>query len=133
ELGVVDRPRVKRDLVQRLRTMRPPGLAPPGDTQREPPGPPPHNGAHNGGQHALEEGMRAIVSRLSGVPRAQVGARSDLEADLRLDSLSKVELLLALETHFQVPLPESLGAALHTFGDVVEAVRQRLDGDVELP
>ena len=58
-----------------------------------------------------------------------MAAGSDLEADLRLDSLSKVELLLALETHYQVPLPESLGASLHTFSDLVEAVRQRVDGD----
>jgi long-chain acyl-CoA synthetase len=125
-LGVVDRPRVKHDLLQRLRS-RSAGIAPPPDHEREASV---RNGSHNGGQHALEEGMRSLVSRLSGVPRAQVGPRSDLEADLRLDSLSKVELLLALETHFQVPLPESLGPSLHTFGDVLEAVRQRVDGDV---
>ena len=56
--------------------------------------------------------MRSLVSRLSGVPRSQVGPRSDLEADLRLDSLSKVELLLALETHYQVPLPADRGSGL---------------------
>jgi long-chain acyl-CoA synthetase len=126
-LGVVDRLRVKQELLARLRSTRPRAPAAPDDNGREPLA---RNGTLNGGQHALEEGMRAIVSRLSGVPRAQVGARSDLEGDLRLDSLSKVELLLALETYFQVPLPESLGPSLHTFGDVVEAVRQRVDGDV---
>src|SRR5262249_21278435 len=120
-LGVVDRPRVKHDLLQRLRASRSAGVSVPGGHEHEPPA---RNGTHNGGQHALEEGMRALVSRLSGVPRSQVGPRSDLEADLRLDSLSKVELLLALETHYQVPLPESLGPSLHTFGDVLEAVRQ---------
>jgi long-chain acyl-CoA synthetase len=129
-LGVVDRPRVKQDLLQRLRASRSAGVTLPGDNEREPPVPPARNGSHNGGQHALEEGMRSLVSRLSGVPRSQVGPRSDLEADLRLDSLSKVELLLALETHYQVPLPESLGPTLHTFGDVVEAVRQRVEDDV---
>jgi long-chain acyl-CoA synthetase len=129
-LGVVDRPRVKQDLLRLLRSSRAAGAALPGGDGREPPVPPPRNGAVNGASPALEEGMRAIVSRLSGVPRAQVGPRSDLEADLRLDSLSKVELLLALETHFQVPLPESLGPSLHTFGDVVEAVRQRVEDDV---
>jgi len=126
-LGVVDRPRVKQDLLQRLRSSRPAGVPQPGANGHEPQA---RNGTHNGSQHALEEGMRTIVARLAGVPRSQVGPRSDLEADLRLDSLSKVELLLALETHFQVPLPESLGHGLHTFGDVVEAVRQRVDGDL---
>jgi long-chain acyl-CoA synthetase len=119
-LGVVDRSRVKQDLLHRLRSPRPAAVLQP--TAR--------NGSHNGGQHALEESMRAIVSRLAGVPRSQVGPRSDLEADLRLDSLSKVELLLALETHYQVPLPETVGYTLHTFGDVLEAVRQRVDADV---
>ncbi len=127
DLGVVDRARVKHDLLQRLRSSRSTGVAPPADDGREPPA---RNGTLNGGQHALEEGMRAIVSRLAGVPRSQVSPRSDLEADLRLDSLSKVELLLALETYFQVPLPESVGHGLHTFGDVVEAVRQRVEDDV---
>jgi long-chain acyl-CoA synthetase len=126
-LGVIDRPRVKQELLQRLRSSRPAGVPLPetnGHETRH------RNGVPNGSQHALEEGMRTIVSRLAGVPRTQVGPRSNLEADLRLDSLSKVELLLALETHYQVPLPESLGQGLHTFGDVVEAVRQRVDGDV---
>jgi long-chain acyl-CoA synthetase len=127
---VVDRGRVRQELLSRLRSSRPAGAAPPGDSDREPPAPPARNGTANGGQQALEEGMRLIVSRLAGVPRAQVALRSTLEADLHLDSLSKVELLLALETHYQVPLPESVGASLHTFGDVVEAVRQRVDGDV---
>jgi long-chain acyl-CoA synthetase len=126
-LGVVDRPRVKQDLLQRLRSSRPAGASPPPEPDREPPA---RNGTLNGSHHAVEEGMRTIVSRLSGVSRAQVEPRSDLEADLRLDSLSKVELLLALETHFHVPLPESLGHSLHTFGDVVEAVRQRVEDDV---
>ncbi len=127
-LGVVDRPRVKQELLQRLRSPRSAGMALPGES--EPKAPPGNNGSLNGSHRAVEEGMRTIVSRLSGVPRAQVGSRSNLEADLRLDSLSKVELLLALETHFQVPLPESLGQSLHTFGDVVEAVRQRVEDDV---
>jgi long-chain acyl-CoA synthetase len=131
DLGVVDRARVRQGLLERLRASGADGVPLPGDNDREPPLPPARNGSAHGpnGAQALEEGMRAIVARVSGVPRARVAMASDLEADLRLDSLSKVELLLALETHFQVPLPESLGPALHTFGDVVEAVRQRVDED----
>jgi len=128
-LGVVDRPRVKAELLRRLRSSRPAASDPPSPPALPAPPPPAPNGTANGAQHALEEGMRSIVARLAHVPRAQVGPRSDLEADLQLDSLSKVELLLALETHYQVPLPEALGHSLHTFGDVVEAVRQRVDGD----
>jgi long-chain acyl-CoA synthetase len=123
----VDRPRVKHLLLERLRSSRSAGVAPSDSIDQAPP---PAVAAGGNGPAALEnmeEGMRAIVSRLSRMPRSQVTLGSDLEADLRLDSLSKVELLLALETHLQVPLPESLTPALHTFGDVVEAVRQRLD------
>ena len=129
-LGVVDRPRAQAGLAATAALVAPGSLPLPADGEREPPAPAARNGTLNGSHHAVEEGMRTIVSRLSGVPRSQVGPRSDLEADLRLDSLSKVELLLALETHFQVPLPESLGQSLHTFGDVVEAVRQRVEDDV---
>jgi long-chain acyl-CoA synthetase len=85
------------------------------------------NGKHS--HPALEETMRNLVSRLASVPQSQLAAGSQLEEDLRLDSLSRVEMLLALETYFQVPIPESLGPSLHTFGDLVEAVRERVDGE----
>ena len=123
-LGVIDRPRVKHDLLARLRRWRTPALPLPSDNDRSRRCRAVRNGSHKNGRHVAEMRTTTIVVRLAGVPRAEVGSRSDLEADLRLDSLSKVELLLALETHFQVPLPESLGHSLHTFGDVVEAVRE---------
>lgn len=132
-LGVIDRPRVRQMLLERLRSSRGAGGAPvPGETDREPPPPPTRNGKTASGltEAGLEDAVRTVVSRLSGVPKGRVTPTSDLEADLHLDSLSKVELLLALETYFQVPLPESLMPGLHTFGDVAEAVRQRVDADM---
>ena len=128
EIGTVDRLQVKNRLLERLRQSRSAGMAPTGGSDREPL--PILNGTASGPStpEALEEGMRSIVSRLSGVSTSRVARESHLVEDLRLDSLSKVELLLALETYLQVPLPESLTPALHTFGDVVKVVQQRLDG-----
>ncbi len=126
-MGVVDRPRVRQQLLERLRSPRPTSPATPENGAHAPARAAAANGVHP--EAALDEAIRAVVARLSGVPGARIAAASDLEADLHLDSLSKVELLLALETYFHLPLPESLMPSLHTFGDVAEAVRRRVDAD----
>src|SRR5262249_21202024 len=97
ELGAIDRPRVRALLLQRLSTAKRGGVLRTGENEREPPLPPARNGSTNGAHphHSLEEGMRKLVSRLAGVPQAQLASGSQLEADLRLDSLSRVEMLLA--------------------------------------
>jgi long-chain acyl-CoA synthetase len=127
-LGTVDRPRVKQLLMERLGSARSPGVALLGGEGELLPTLPSSNTSPPTPE-ILEENLRLIVSRLAGVPRTRVDRSSDLEAGLRLDSLSKVELLLALETYFQVPLPESLTPVLNTFGDLVEAVLRRVDSD----
>ncbi|MBI5639621.1 MAG: AMP-binding protein [Nitrospirae bacterium] len=47
----------------------------------------------------------------------------NLELDIGLDSLSKIELLVALEKAFSVQLPEDFIADVHTVGELAEKVK----------
>lgn len=54
--------------------------------------------------------------------RPPVRLDSLLERDLGLDSLARAELLLRVERHFGVRLPEGLLASVQTLQDVLRAV-----------
>src|SRR5581483_3944056 len=58
------------------------------------------------------------VARVSGEAVEQVEASANLAADLKLDSLGRVELLSALEDHYQVDLDEAAITAATTVGDI---------------
>jgi 1-acyl-sn-glycerol-3-phosphate acyltransferase len=59
-----------------------------------------------------------------------VGANSDLDRDLGLDSLSRAELLLRLNRRFGVQLPESLLGQARTAGDLLAALCAARPGPV---
>lgn len=44
-----------------------------------------------------------------------------------LDSVRSMELIIALEEHFEIELPDSEIAVLQTVGDVVQLVQHKLD------
>jgi 1-acyl-sn-glycerol-3-phosphate acyltransferase len=127
--GAVDRPRVQQVLLARLRSFGQEGLAIPrhrgGGGVHEPL----HDelGSPAPGSSELEDGVLATLARLAGVPRARLTPETSLD-DLRLDTLLKTELLLELELQFQATLPETLAGSLHTVGDVLQALRQRVEG-----
>jgi len=58
------------------------------------------------------------VARVSGEAPEQVDKTANLAADLKLDSLGRVELLSALEDHYQVDLDEAAFTAATTVGDI---------------
>ncbi|MFL6215469.1 MAG: AMP-binding protein [Blastocatellia bacterium] len=64
------------------------------------------------------------VARVSGESPAQVDATANLAADLKLDSLGRVELLSALEDHYQVDLDEAAFTAATTVGDIERMIRE---------
>ena len=64
------------------------------------------------------------IARVSGEAAAQVDPRTNLSADLKLDSLGRVELLGALEDHYQVDIDEAAFTAATTVGDVEEIIRR---------
>jgi acyl carrier protein len=72
---------------------------------------------------AVREGVLQEILRLAPRPAESVDASTDLENDLGFDSLTLVELALALEQEFDLP-PLSEGDAIEiaTVGDVQEIV-----------
>ncbi len=74
-------------------------------------------GATPGGQTGLSS-LAELIARVKGKPDGEVGQKSDLETDLNLSSLDRVELLGALEDRYQVDLSETRFAAVKTVGDL---------------
>jgi long-chain acyl-CoA synthetase len=63
------------------------------------------------------------IARVSGEPAAQVDPGANLGTDLKLDSLGRVELMGALEDHYQVDIDEAAFTAATTVGDVEKIIR----------
>ena len=64
------------------------------------------------------------LSRISGNPPGEITPDSHLFTDVGLDSLAAMELLIQLEHRFGISLPEERVAALVSFGDLVDAVKE---------
>lgn len=64
------------------------------------------------------------IARVSGEAAAQADASANLESDLKLDSLGRVELLGALEDHYQVDIDEAAFTAATTVGDIEKMIRE---------
>jgi len=73
-----------------------------------------------------------IIDGIAEVARVHLGWMEELRPemrlveDLELDSLKSLTLALEVENHFRVCLDEE--AAILTVGDLVEIIRERLDG-----
>lgn len=57
--------------------------------------------------------------------RKTISADDNLELDLGLDSLAKIEVIAALETAFSTRLPEDFLLGVQTIGDVIEKMKGR--------
>ena len=53
---------------------------------------------------------------------------TDLVADLGLDSLQQLELVVALENHFEIVLEPEEGESIRTLGDVARWVDRAREG-----
>ena len=80
--------------------------------------------------------LAALLGKVSGEVRTTLDRSLRLDADLKLDSLGRVELLSLLEDHYQVELDEARMTSATTLGDVEEQlkaqwVKQRPDSVAE--
>ena len=72
---------------------------------------------------AIFEEVRTLVAEQLGVEKSVVTASASFEDDLRADSLTLVELLMALEERFELPdIPEDEADKIKTVADVVNYV-----------
>jgi acyl transferase domain-containing protein/NAD(P)-dependent dehydrogenase (short-subunit alcohol dehydrogenase family) len=80
---------------------------------------------------SIETTLIKVVSQLTGYPAEMLGLDMDIEADLGIDSIKRVEILSALQEkmpHLPAIAPENLGS-LHTLGEVVNHLSGGLTPD----
>jgi long-chain acyl-CoA synthetase len=86
-------------------------------------------GASPGGQTGSSP-LAELIARVKGKAKTELGAESNLETDLNLSSLDRVELLGALEDRYQVDLSETGFAAVKTVGDLERMLQGKLPSRV---
>ncbi len=64
--------------------------------------------------------LRGVVATIAEIPEERISLDSDLNMDLGIDSLLKVEILVAIEAKCGIYIPDELLYRLQTFGDIVE-------------
>ena len=65
-----------------------------------------------------------ILTRELAVEETQLTLDAKLEADLSADSLTIVQITLALEERFNLTIPDAMAERISTVGDVFEAVAE---------
>ena len=70
--------------------------------------------------------VRDILVEQLGVSEAQLVPESRLEVDLGADSLTRVEIALALEDRFHLSIPDEAWERVVTVGDVFEVLAEFL-------
>ncbi len=74
----------------------------------------------------IEHKIREIVSQQLDVDPSQLKLATSFIDDLNADSLSVVELALALEEEFEIDIPDEVTETLRTFGEVVEYIKDKI-------
>jgi len=73
---------------------------------------------------SLKKPLILELARLSGTEPDEIGEGTHLYSDLGLDSLMALELLLFVESRFQVVIPDERVAHFETVGDVLDELRR---------
>ena len=71
----------------------------------------------------VEDKVRELISRASGVPEAEIKPEAKL-SDLDMESLEKLECVLSLEDALKVEIKEDDLWRLRTVQDVIDAFRR---------
>ncbi len=70
----------------------------------------------------IEQRVKEVIASQLDVPEEFVKPSAILVKDLGADSLSMVELVMALEDEFQIQLPDEQAADITTVGQAIERV-----------
>lgn len=72
------------------------------------------------------EGVKEVVGEQMGIAADRIRAEDLLENDLGCDSLDQVEIMMEVEEHFGISVPDDVGDRVRTIGDVVDGVLELL-------
>ena len=69
-------------------------------------------------------GLASVLEEVAGTPADQVKPEAAFEADLDIDSLTMVEVVVACEEKFGVRIPDEALENLKTVGDAVDYIEK---------
>jgi acyl carrier protein len=76
-----------------------------------------------GGEIMVFEKIKKIIAEQLGIGEDEIKMDSSFVDDLGADSLDIVELIMALETEFDLEIPDEEAEKISTVGDVVEYIK----------
>jgi acyl carrier protein len=80
-------------------------------------------------QPLSEDVLRQIMARITRRPATDIRPESRLRADLGLDSMLSLELLVTLEEDYALVIPQEDVHGFERYGDLIAYVRKRLDAN----
>ena len=73
---------------------------------------------------SVEEKVKEIIVEQLGVDEEDVNPNAKFIEDLGADSLDTVELVMALEEHFDIQIPDEEAEKIMTVGDAVAYIKE---------
>ena len=73
--------------------------------------------------NAVEEKVKEIICEQLGVEEDDVTPNAKFIEDLGADSLDTVELVMALEEHFDIQIPDEDAEKIVTVGDAIQYIK----------
>ena len=70
--------------------------------------------------------IKSIISAQFGVPESAIQEHTHVYNDLKFDSLDAVELIIAIEEHFNLELLDSEADGVSTIHDIVNLVAKKM-------
>ncbi|MBR2372035.1 MAG: acyl carrier protein [Clostridia bacterium] len=70
------------------------------------------------------EKIRKLLAEQINISEDEIKMESDIINDLGADSLDVVEMLMAVETEFNVTVPDEIAMEMKTIGDVVSFIEK---------
>ena len=74
------------------------------------------------------EDVKKIVAEQMGIALEAIQETSHLDTDLDFDSLDRVEIVMELEEHFDISVPDEVADEIRTIGDIVDGVIRLCEG-----
>ena len=75
---------------------------------------------------STEDKVRQIIVEQLGVDEAEVTPTASFIDDLGADSLDTVELVMALEEHFDIQIPDEDAEKISTVGEAIEYIKDHM-------
>jgi acyl carrier protein len=75
----------------------------------------------------IEARLRNVLVSELGLDATKISPEANFEADLDVDSLGVVELLMAMEDEFGVKIPDDEAEHIHTVGEAINLVHAKLN------